>query len=91
MLCGLVLLAANLLLALLHGAYFVCLRFGLDAWPRDPLFSLSSNAGLAQAFNSAQTLLLVALLLGLAQRTRNSSTLRRPRCSSWSCWTTRWP
>jgi hypothetical protein len=69
-LCGLGLLAANLVLALLHGAYFVCLRFGLHAWPRDPLFSLSSNAGLAQAFNSAQTLLLIALLLSLAQRTR---------------------
>jgi hypothetical protein len=69
-LCGLVLLAVNLVLALLHGAYFICLRYGLDAWPRDPLFSLSSNAGLAQAFNSAQTLLLIAVLLGLAQRTR---------------------
>ena len=69
-LCGLVLLAANLVLALLHGAWFVCLRYGLDAWPRDPMFSLNSNAGFAQAFSSAQTLLLIAVLLGLAQRTR---------------------
>lgn len=70
MLCGVVLLAANLVLALLHGAYFICLRYGLEAWPRDPLFSLSSNAGFAQAFNSVQTLLLITILLGLAQRTR---------------------
>jgi hypothetical protein len=67
---ALVLLAANLALALLHGGYFVCLRYGLDAWPRDPIFSLASNTGFAQAFNSAQTLLLIALLLGLARRTR---------------------
>jgi hypothetical protein len=70
MLCGLVLLGANLVLGLLHGAHFICLRYGIEAWPRDPLFSLSSNAGFAQAFNSAQTLLLIAVLLGLAQRTR---------------------
>jgi hypothetical protein len=67
---GLVLLATHLVLALLHGAHFVCLRYGLDAWPRAPMFSLDSNAGLAQAFNSAQTLLLITLLLGLALRTR---------------------
>ena len=67
---GLLLLAANLVLALLHGAYFVCLRYGLDAWPRDPVFSLTSNAGYAQAFTSAQTLMLIATLLWLAQRTR---------------------
>jgi hypothetical protein len=67
---ALVLLAANLVLVLLHGGYFVCLRYGLDAWPRDPIFSLASNTGFAQAFNSAQTLLLIALLLGLARRTR---------------------
>jgi hypothetical protein len=69
-LSGLVLLAANLTLALLHGGHFVYLRYGLDGWPRDPVFSLASNAGFAQAFNSAQTLLLIVLLLGLAQRTR---------------------
>lgn len=67
---ALVLLAANLVLVLLHGGYFVCLRYGLDAWLRDPMFSLASNTGFAQAFNSAQTLLLIALLLGLARRTR---------------------
>jgi hypothetical protein len=66
----LALLAANLVLVLLHSAYFFCLRNGLDAWPRDPIFSLNSNAGFAQAFNSAQTLALIALLLALAQRTR---------------------
>ena len=69
-LVGLALLAAHLVLALLHGAYFFCLRYGLDAWPRDPLFSLDSNTGFAQAFSSGQTLLLIALLLTLAQRTR---------------------
>jgi hypothetical protein len=69
---GLALLAANLVLVVLHGAYFVCLRYGIEAWPRDPIFSLDYNAGFAQAFNSAQTLLLVATLLWLAQRTRAS-------------------
>jgi hypothetical protein len=63
------LLGVNLVLALLHGAYWICLRYGLDAWPRDPIFSLDSNAGFAQAFSSAQTLLLILLLLGLARRT----------------------
>jgi hypothetical protein len=63
------LLGVNLVLALLHGAYWICLRYGLEAWPRDPIFSLDSNAGFAQAFSSAQTLLLILLLLGLARRT----------------------
>ena len=69
-LSALLLLASNLGLALLHSGYWVCLRYGLDAWPRDPVFSLDCNTGFAQAFNSGQTLLLIALLFGLAQRTR---------------------
>ena len=68
--CALGLLAANLVLVLLHTAYYYCLRRGIDAWPRDPIFSLDSNWGFAQAFTSAETLLLIALLLWLAQRTR---------------------
>lgn len=66
------LIVVNVGLVGLHTAYFVCLRFGLDAWPRDPIFSLDSNTGFAQAFNSAQTLLLIGLLLQLAMRTRTA-------------------
>ena len=65
-------LALNLVLVALHGAHFVCLRYGLDAWPRDPLFSLDSNTGLAQLFNSSQTMLLIALLLRLGAQTRTA-------------------
>ncbi len=64
------LLACNLLLIVLHGAYYVCVRHGLDAWPRDPRFSLDSNVGFGQLFSSAQTLLLIGLLVRLAWRTR---------------------
>jgi hypothetical protein len=64
--------AINLLLVALHGAYFVCLRYGLDAWPRDALFSLDSNTGLAQLFSSSQTMLLIGLLLWLGAHTRTA-------------------
>ena len=66
----LALLAGNLALVALHSAYFVCLRNGLDAWPRDPVFSLAANFGFAQLFNSAQTVLLIGLLLWLGAQTR---------------------
>ena len=65
-------LALNLVLVALHGAHFVCLRYGLNAWPRDPLFSLDSNTGLAQLFNSCQTMLLIALLLRIGAQTRTA-------------------
>ena len=68
----LVVLAINLVLVALHGAYFVCLRYGLDSWPRDPLFSLDSNTGLAQLFSSGQTVLLIVLLLRLGAQTRTA-------------------
>jgi hypothetical protein len=64
------LLACNLLLVVLHAAYYVCVRHGLDAWPRDPHFSLESNVGFGQLFSSAQTLLLIGLLMRLAWQTR---------------------
>jgi hypothetical protein len=64
------LLACNLVLIVLHTGYYYCVRHGLDAWPRDPRFSLASNVGLAQLFSSAQTVLLSLLLLQLARRTR---------------------
>ncbi len=66
------LLACNLALIVLHAAWYVCVRHGLDAWPRDPRFSLDSNAGLGQLFSSAQTLLLIGLLVSLARRTRQA-------------------
>ncbi len=66
------LLACNLLLIALHGAWYVCVRHGLDLWPRDPRFSLESNVGFGQLFSSAQTLLLIGLLLRLARRTRET-------------------
>ena len=66
----LALLAGNLVLVALHSAHFVCLRYGLEGWPRDPAFTLSANFGLAQLFNSAQTALLIGLLLRLAAQTR---------------------
>jgi hypothetical protein len=66
------LLACNLLLVVLHAAHYVCVRHGLDAWPRDPRFSLDSNVGFAQLFSSIQTLLLIGLLLQLARRTRET-------------------
>jgi hypothetical protein len=65
-------LAINVVLVALHGAHFVCLRYGLDAWPRDPLFSLDSNTGLAQLFSSGQTMLLIGLLLRLGAQTRTA-------------------
>jgi hypothetical protein len=68
----LALLAGNLVLIALHSAYFVCLRYGLEAWPRDPVFSLAANFGFAQLFNSVQTVLLIALLFRLAAQTREA-------------------
>jgi len=68
----LALLAGNLLLVALHSAHFVCLRYGLEAWPRDPAFSLAANFGFAQLFNSMQTVLLIGLLSRLAARTREA-------------------
>ncbi len=64
------LLACNLVLIVLHAGYYYCVRHGLDAWPRDPRFSLDSNVGVGQLFSSAQTLLLIGLLLQLARQTR---------------------
>ncbi len=64
------LLAGNVLLIVLHTAYYVCVRHGLDAWPGNPRFSLDSNVGFAQLFSSAQTLLLIGLLAQLARQTR---------------------
>jgi hypothetical protein len=68
----LALLVGNLVLVALHSAYFVCLRYGLDAWPRDPAFSLAANFGFAQLFNSVQTVLLIGLLFRLAAQTREA-------------------
>jgi hypothetical protein len=68
----LALLAGNLMLIALHGAHFVCLRYGLEAWPRDPAFSLAANFGFAQLFNSIQTVLLIRLLLSLRARTHET-------------------
>jgi len=66
----LALLCGNFVLVALHGAHFVCLRYALEAWPRDPVFSLAANFGFAQLFNSIQTVLLIGLLLWLRARTR---------------------
>jgi len=66
------LIACNLVLIVLHTGYYYCVRHGLDAWPRDPRFSLDSNRGLGQLFSSAQTLLLIGLLLQLARQTREA-------------------
>jgi hypothetical protein len=68
----LALLAGNLVLVALHGAYFVCLRYGIEAWPRDPVFSLAANFGFAQLFSTAQTALLIGLLLWLGAQTREA-------------------
>ena len=69
----LALLTGNLVLVALHSAHFVCLRYGIEAWPRDPAFTLSANFGFAQLFNSAQTALLIGLLFRLAAQTRERS------------------
>lgn len=64
--------ACNLVLIGLHAAYYYCVRHGLELWPRDPRFSLDSNVGLGQLFSSAQTLLLIGLLVQLARQTRET-------------------
>src|SRR5918995_2318452 len=68
----LVLVAGNLVLVALHSAHFVCVRYGLEAWPRDPAFALAANFGFAQLFNSVQTMLLIGLLFWLAAQTREA-------------------
>jgi hypothetical protein len=67
---ALALLVVSLGLVLLHTGYYYCRRHAIDAWLRDPICSLDSNTGFAQAFTSAQTLLLIGLLLRTAGRTR---------------------
>ena len=68
----LALLAGNFVLVALHTAYFGCLRYGLEAWPCDPAFSLAANFGFAQLFTSLQTMLLIGLLFRLAAATREA-------------------
>ncbi len=73
LLCWLLgLVAGNVLLIVLDAAHYFCVRRGLDAWPCDPRFSMESNVGVAQLFSSAQTLLLIGLLVHLARQTREA-------------------